>query len=62
MPLLALLLALAGLGLVATAAPAAGERETLRVTTSLGPREEGTDTRELRARGRAPKGDRKSVV
>ncbi len=60
-PALALILALVALSGTSAAAPAAPKRETLTVTTSLGPVEQETDTRDLRARGRAPKGSRLEV-
>ncbi len=62
MPLLAVILALLALSSAPALAPAAAEeRETLTVTTSLGPLQEETDTRELRARGKAPKGSKLEV-
>ncbi|MDP9385233.1 MAG: hypothetical protein M3P50_08380 [Actinomycetota bacterium] len=61
MPLLALIVALLALPAGAAAAPAAEKRQTLTVTTSLGPLDEETDTRKLRARGEAPRGSRLEV-
>ena len=64
MPLLALLIALLALFAGASAAPAAEKSdkpETLTVTTSLGPVQTETDTRELRAHGKAPKGSKLEV-
>lgn len=63
MRLLALMLSLVALSAAAASAPAAPKpkRETITVTTSIGPLDEETDTRELRARGTAPRGSRLEV-